>query len=265
MFHSNTAHFVNGVTLNVKDKNELKPFYENVLGLNIINETLTSIQYEVGQSNHIIKLEEIEHGREPLLSEAGLFHIAIKLPTYTDLADLLVQLSEYDIPVNGGNQSTSLSLFFEDPDGHGFKFYVDKPSEEWITHHDLIQIYVKPLNVPKLLNYASDEQWQGIPDLAIIGSLHIKTIRLSEVTNYYCDYFGLDIAAYMDDFSLFLASQGYHQHLAMNQWMSATKRIDNFNSYGLAIVDFHYPETTHLNLQGPDGIYYRFNKIKTVD
>ncbi|MVI55883.1 VOC family protein, partial [Staphylococcus aureus] len=29
--------------------------------------------------------------------------------------------------------------------------------------------------------------------------------------------------------------------------------------------DFHYPETTHLNLQGPDGIYYRFNHIGVED
>ena len=47
----------------------------DVLGLNIINETLTSIQYEVGQNNHVITLVELQNGREPLMSEAGLFHI----------------------------------------------------------------------------------------------------------------------------------------------------------------------------------------------
>ncbi len=52
---------------------------------------------------------------------------------------------------------------------------------------------------------------------------------------------------------------------AMNDWVSATKRVENFDTYGLAIVDFHYPETTHLNLQGPDGIYYRFNHIEVED
>ena len=69
--------------------------------MNIINETLTSIQYEVGQSNHVITLVEVQDGREPLMSEAGLFHIAIKLPKISDLADLLIHLSEYDISVNG--------------------------------------------------------------------------------------------------------------------------------------------------------------------
>ncbi len=113
MYHNSNANFVNGITLNVRDKNELKPFYEDVLGLNIINETLTSIQYEVGQNNHVITLVELQNGREPLMSEAGLFHIAIKLPQISDLANLLIHLSEYDIPVNGGIQPASLSLFLK--------------------------------------------------------------------------------------------------------------------------------------------------------
>lgn len=113
MYHHSNANFVNGITLNVRDKNELKPFYEDVLGLNIINETLTSIQYEVGQNNHVITLVELQNGREPLMSEAGLFHIAIKLPQISDLANLLIHLSEYDIPVNGGIQPASLSLFLK--------------------------------------------------------------------------------------------------------------------------------------------------------
>jgi catechol-2,3-dioxygenase len=53
-----------------------------------------------------------------------------------------------------------------------------------------------------------------------------------------------------------------HHHLALNQWISGTKRVDNAHSYGLALVDFHYQETTHLNIKGPDGIYFRFNFIK---
>lgn len=113
MYHNSNANFVNGITLNVRDKNELKPFYEDVLGLNIINETLTSIQYEVGQNNHVITLVELQNGREPLMSEAGLFHITIKLPQISDLANLLIHLSEYDIPVNGGIQPASLSLFLK--------------------------------------------------------------------------------------------------------------------------------------------------------
>jgi catechol-2,3-dioxygenase len=49
------------------DMPTLKPFYEQILGFNIVNETMTSIQYEVGMSNHFITLNEIANGREPLM------------------------------------------------------------------------------------------------------------------------------------------------------------------------------------------------------
>lgn len=145
------------------------------------------------------------------------------------------------------------------------KFYVDKDEAQWTRQNNLVKIDIRPLNVPRLVSHATKLLWLGIPDDAIIGALHIKTIHLSEVKEYYLDYFGLEQSAYMDDYSIFLASNGYYQHLAMNDWVSATKRVENFDTYGLAIVDFHYPETTHLNLQGPDGIYYRFNHIEVED
>ncbi|MDU3989246.1 MAG: VOC family protein [Staphylococcus sp.] len=262
MYHNSNANFVNGITLNVRDKNELKPFYEDILGLNIINETLTSIQYEVGQNNHVITLVELQNGREPLMSEAGLFHIAIKLPQISDLANLLIHLSEYDIPVNGGIQPASLSLFFEDPEGNGFKFYVDKAISDWKQESEWIRLNIKPLDVSSLLPYASTIGWQGLPNDSKIGNISLKTIRLNEVREYYLNHFGLVPSAYLDDESFYLASEQYYCHLSMNQWNSKIKRIDNEHTYGLSIVDFHYPETHHINIKGPDGIQFRFNFIE---
>ena len=46
----------------------------------------------------------------------------------------------------------------------------------------------------------------------------------------------------------------------MNQWLSGTKRVDNENTYGLAMIDFHYPETTQ-GFKRADGLYFRFNRI----
>lgn len=47
------------------------------------------------------------------LSEAGLFYVGILLPSITDLADLLVQMTDFEIPVNGGEQSVCMSLFLK--------------------------------------------------------------------------------------------------------------------------------------------------------
>lgn len=263
MFHSKDAHFVNGIIINVRDIEVIRAFYEEVLGFNFVNESMKAVQYKVGAHNQYITFNEIQNGREPLMSEAGLFHIGIELPNLSSLADLLVQLSDFEKPVNGGEQSVGTSLFVEDPEGNALKFYVDYDFEMWnYDEENRVKMDIRPINVPRLLKEVSDAKWQGIPDEAKFGSLHLKTIRISEIKAYYHNYFGLEELAYMDDFSLFLSSNNYYNHLAVNQWLSGTKRIDNENTYGLALIDFHYPESTHINLKGPDGLYFRFNRIK---
>ena len=259
MFHNESAHFVNGIILNVRDKDEMKKFYGDIIGLNVVNESYSTIQYEVGNLNHFMTLNQINMGREPLVSEAGLFHLAIKLPSKTALADLLVQFSEYKIPINGGEHDISTSLYLEDTEGNGLEFYVDNPIDEWSIENEKAVLETKPLNVPKLLTYVSDEKWQGIPDESIIGYINLKTIRLNRVKQYYKNYFGLVPSSLETDSAVYLASNGYHQHLVVNNWLSSVKRIENHRTYGLACVDFHFPETTHKLLAGPDGIQFRFN------
>ncbi len=66
-------------------------------------------------------------------------------------------------------------------EGNGFKFYVDKDEAQWTRQNNLVKIDIRPLNVPRLVSHGTKLLWLGIPDDAIIGALHIKTIHLSEV------------------------------------------------------------------------------------
>ncbi|PTF38060.1 glyoxalase, partial [Staphylococcus cohnii] len=43
MFHNESAHFVNGIILNVRDKDEMKKFYGDIIGLNVVNESYSTI------------------------------------------------------------------------------------------------------------------------------------------------------------------------------------------------------------------------------
>ena len=52
--------------------------------------------------------------------------------------------------------------------------------------------------------------------------------------------------------------------MAVNQWLSSTKRVMNNVTYGLALIDYYYPETTHIDVKGPDGLHFRFNFIEVV-
>lgn len=262
MSQSKRNHYVNGVTLNVRDKDNLRHFYEDILGFNIINESYTTIQYEVGDSGHRITLRQIDQGREPLVSEAGLFHIGIKLGSHEALADLMAHLSEADIILNGAEHDVSTALYLSDPEGNGFEFYADRPEETWDFDQDnKVIMDTKPLYASKLLNLQTNDEWTGLPSDSQIGNIHLKTIKLAEVKDYYLKYFGLEESSYVNKSSLFMASGGYHHHLAVNHWMSSMKRMESEHTYGLALVDYHYPETSHKWLKGPDGIEFRFNYL----
>ena len=45
--------------------------------------------------------------------------------------------------MNGGEQSTSTSLFVEDPEGNMLKFYVDYPLEDWLYRTHLHSMHIK--------------------------------------------------------------------------------------------------------------------------
>ena len=81
--------------------------------------------------------------------------------------------------------------------------------------------------------------------------------------NYYLRYFGLELSAYLDQFHLYVF-KSIHHHLVVNQWLSSTKRVMNNVTYGLALIDYYYPETTHIDVKGPDGLHFRFNFIEVV-
>lgn len=255
-------NYVNGVTLNVRDKEALKSFYEDLLGFNVMNETYTSIQYEVGDSGHRITLRQLDHGREPLVSEAGLFHIGIRLGSHSELADLMAHLTENNIVLNGAEHDVNTSLYFSDPEGNGFEFYADAPEETWeFDKENRVIMDTRHLYASKLMNLRSQQGWQGMPSDSQIGNVHLKTVRLSEVKDYYLKHFGLEESSYVNKTSLFMSTGGYHHNLAVNHWMSSMQRMESDDTYGLALVDYHYPATTHKWLKGPDGIEFRFNYL----
>ena len=105
MFHDNDAHFINGITLNVRDLRTLQPFYEELLGFKKVEETLTAVKYQIGDRHHYITLREIKSGRNPLSQEAGLFYIGVQLSNTHHLADLIEKLNDYELPINGGEQN----------------------------------------------------------------------------------------------------------------------------------------------------------------
>ena len=124
MFHGKDANLVKGITLNVKDLEKMTVFYDSILGLNIKSKDDKQTVFEIGNSGHTIILNLLVDGREPSMREAGLFHLAILLPTTADLADFLLHASRLNVRLGAGDHIVSEALYLNDPEGNGLVTYI---------------------------------------------------------------------------------------------------------------------------------------------
>lgn len=259
MFHNEDATLVKGITLNVKNLEKMKNFYEYIIGLSLKSESTEQVVLEVGNSGHTITLNLLENGREPGIREADLFHIALLLPTTTDLADFLLHASRLGIHLGAGDHIVSEALYLNDPEGNGIEIYRDRDYQDWKWNDGNVLMDTLEVDSEALIKHASIEGWKGMPPEGKIGHLHLKTDNIELSKSFYLDELGLEVVVGNMPSALFMASRKYHHHIAINTWQSNTKRKDSEKSYGLTKVSMQIPESKHKVLTSPEGITFEIN------
>ncbi|WP_436862130.1 VOC family protein [Staphylococcus caeli] len=251
-FHNQQATQVTNITLNVSDLSNMINFYTQVLGLSINKQSNTHVVFQIGKHGHTLTLQQIEDGRRPSMREAGLFHLAYLLPTRQDLGNFLYHASNLGVQVGGGDHLVSEALYFADPEGNGIEVYYDRPHTQWIWDEQKVKMDTLEVDANDLIAQRSESGWQGMPDHAKIGHLHLKTADLAEAHNFYINQLGF---THISDFpqALFMSTQQYHHHIAANTWQSNAQREDNNHSLGLAHVDIYKPNVQSETLIGPEG------------
>ncbi len=259
MFHDKDAVFVKGITLNVKDLEKMNVFYESILGLNVIVKEDYKVVYEIGDSGHTLTLNLLEDGRQPSVREAGLFHIALLLPTTEDLADFLLHASRLNIPLGAGDHIVSEALYFNDPEGNGIEIYRDRDYHNWSWNDGNVMMDTLEVNAEELIKHATDAGWNGMPDGAKIGHLHLKTNDIEASKDFYLNTLKLNKVVDTYPNALFMSTKNYHHHIAINTWQSNTSREDSDNSYGLSNIIIQMPGVGKSVLTSPDGLHFEIN------
>jgi catechol 2,3-dioxygenase len=81
---------------------------------------------------HDIALFEIgEDARGQEKGQVGLNHVAWRMATLDDLAEMYRRLKKMDVPINVRDHSVSIGIYFDDPDGNGLEAYFELPRSEW--------------------------------------------------------------------------------------------------------------------------------------
>jgi catechol 2,3-dioxygenase len=84
---------------------------------------------------HDIALFEVgDDAAAPQEKHVGLNHVAWRMASLDDLAEIYRRLNDKDVPVRVGDHTISIGVYFSDPDGNGLEVYYELPREEW--HQD---------------------------------------------------------------------------------------------------------------------------------
>jgi len=123
------------VHLKVANLDRALAFYCGVLGFELIQRFGSEAAFiSAGGYHHHIGLNiwESEGGKPPAPGTTGLFHLAIRYPNRSTLADALRRLSRAGIKLDGASDhGVSEALYLRDPDQNGVELYRDRPREEW--------------------------------------------------------------------------------------------------------------------------------------
>ncbi|MBT8402009.1 MAG: VOC family protein [Rhodothermia bacterium] len=123
------------VHLKVADLDRSLRFYCGVLGFELMQRMGSSAAFvSAGGYHHHIGLNtwESKGGTPPPRGTTGLYHIAIRYPDRSTLADALRRLQQEGISLDGASDhGVSEALYLRDPDGNGVELYRDRPEPEW--------------------------------------------------------------------------------------------------------------------------------------
>jgi catechol 2,3-dioxygenase len=81
---------------------------------------------------HDIALFEVgDEAAAPQKGQVGLNHVAWRMATLDDLAEMYQKLKAKGVPVHVSDHTVSIGVYFADPDGNGLEVYYEQPRSQW--------------------------------------------------------------------------------------------------------------------------------------
>ena len=84
-----------------------------------------------GHAHDIALFEVGEDAPAPQKGQVGLNHVAWRMATLEDLAEMYQRLKARGIPLHVADHTVSIGVYFSDPDGNGLEVYYELPRSEW--------------------------------------------------------------------------------------------------------------------------------------
>lgn len=230
-FHQKPVTFVGEVSINVLNLEAATTFYEEVIGLRVLEKTECKVMLTTDGKTPLLTLEQPEDVIPKVGRTSGLYHFALLLPTRVDLAIFLRHLLATQYPFGAADHAVSEALYITDPDGNGIEVYYDRPSTEWEWTNGEVKMVTEQLDGNSILA-ESDAAWSGLPAGTLMGHIHLHVSNLQDTEKFYNSGLGFDVVTRYEG-ALFTSTGGYHHHIGLNVWNGVGVPAPSENSVGL--------------------------------
>ncbi|EAD4265673.1 VOC family protein [Listeria monocytogenes] len=246
------------VVLNVGNLKEMAGFYQEVIGLKLLEENERMVRLGVsGSDEALLVLKKIDNAVVPEVPRIGLFHTAFLLPTRESLADVLLHLAKSGYPIDGaGDHAYSEALYLHDIEGNGIEIYADRPKAEWMRDGDgNLPMVTEQVDVDSLLQIATGEPFTGMANGTIIGHVHLQVADADKAEQFYKEALRMNLTTAIPT-ARFFAAGDYHHHIGSNVWAGRNLENRGENETGLGWFTIITPDkeaiTANLEQQGYD-------------
>lgn len=207
------------VRLQVADLARSLAFYEQTLGLRVVDRTDTHASLAPqGNARTIVELAERQGVKPAGHGLLGLYHFAILLPDRAALGRFVRHLADIGFRAGGSDHLVSEAFYLTDPDGLGIEIYADRGRETWQRIGRELMISTDPVDVAGLVAAAGDTPWTGMPAGTTIGHVHLHVGNVAQGAAFFSEALGFDRMTWRYPGALFLGAGGYHHHLGTNEW-----------------------------------------------
>jgi catechol 2,3-dioxygenase len=208
------------VKLQISDLGRSLEFYENVLGLRVLDRTAHGATLAPhGQNLALVELREFAGAKPvPRRARLGLYHFAILLPDRPSLGRFIEHLGTTGVRVGSADHLVSEALYLQDPDNLGIEVYSDRPRSVWRRAGRELMMATDPLDLRGLVAAAGGTTWAGMPAGTTMGHVHLHVGDVPAASAFYSGALGFDKTVWHYPGALFLGAGGYHHHLGTNTW-----------------------------------------------
>lgn len=259
-FHEKPITYVSEVQLKVLDLPGMVKFYQEMIGLDVLEQTATSATLGT-EANPLLKLDQLADGEAKTGRYAGLYHFAILLPTREDLGRILIHLHQNGIRLGSSDHLVSEALYLSDPEGNGIEIYRDRASEEWQWQGDQVAMAVDPIDAEGIIADTEKEgtAWKGMPAGTVMGHIHLHVSDLAVAKRFYEEGLGFETLLNMGGQALFLGDGKYHHHIGLNVWNGVgvpalPENVAGLGSYTLMLASEEKRQTILQQLAALDVV-----------